>query len=158
MEMTPAAPASPHMSSLPHPAAAYGRFETRLLGLDWLKGISLLAIRLFLAQFFFFSGLTKIKSWSTTIALFQDEYHVPVLPPELAALMSATAELTLPILLVLGLFTRFAATGLFLMTTVIALFVYPGAPENYYILLLTGAIIANGSGLFGADYWLAKKA
>lgn len=152
MEMTTTAPAA-----LPQPVAAYGRFEARLLGLDWLKGLSLLAIRLFLAQFFFFSGLTKIKSWTTTIALFQDEYHVPVLPPEIAALMSATAELTLPILLVFGLFSRFAGAGLFAMTTVIALFVYPGATENYYIMLLAGAIIANGSGMFGADYWLARR-
>ncbi len=136
---------------------AYGRFEQNLAALDWLKGLSLLAIRLYLAQFFFFSGLTKIKSWASTIALFQDEYHVPVLPPELAALMSATAELSLPILLFVGLFSRFAAAGLFCMTTVIALFVYPGVNENYFILLLSFAIIANGSGLFGADYWLAKR-
>jgi putative oxidoreductase len=137
--------------------ATYGRFETKLMNLAWLKGLSLMAIRLYLAQFFFFSGLTKIRSWTTTIALFQDEYHVPVLPPELAATLSATAELSLPVLLVLGLFSRFAALGLFGMTAVIALFVYPGVPENYYILLLSGAIIANGSGLFAADYWLAKK-
>ena len=152
MDMT--ATAKPLMPGL---AALYGRFESRLLALEWLKGVSLLAIRIWLAQFFFFSGLTKIKSWTTTIALFTDEYHVPVLPPEIAAALSATAELSLPILLVLGLFSRFAATGFFLMTVVIELFVYPGTTENYYILLLSGAIIANGSGLFGADYWLAKR-
>ena len=136
---------------------AYGRLETRLANLDWLKGLSLLSIRLFLAQFFFFSGLTKIKSWTTTIALFQDEYHVPVLPPEIAAALSATAELSLPVVLVVGLFSRFAALGLFCMTMVIELFVYPGTAENYFIMLLAGAIIANGSGMFGADYWIAKK-
>ncbi len=152
MDMTTTAPAR----KLPDIPALYGRFEARLLSFDWLKGLSLLAIRIWLAQFFFFSGLTKLRSWPTTIALFTDEYHVPVLPPEIAALLSATAELSLPVLLVLGLFSRFAAAGLFCMTLVIELFVYPGTTENYYIMLLTGALIANGSGMFGADHWLVK--
>ncbi len=138
--------------------AAYGRFEQKLMTLTWLKGLSLLAIRLYLAQFFFFSGLTKLHDWPTTIALFHDEYHVPLLPPDLAAMMSATAELSLPVLLVLGLFSRFAALGLFCMTLVINTFVYPGVAENYYIMLLSAAIITHGSGLFGADDWLAKRA
>lgn len=145
----------PKMPGIP---AVYGRLEARLLALDWLKGLSLLAIRIWLAQFFFFSGLTKLRSWPTTIALFTDEYHVPVLPPEIAALLSATAELSLPVLLVLGLFNRFAAAGLFCITLVIELFVYPGTTENDYIMLLTGALIANGSGVFGADHWLARRA
>lgn len=152
-DMTAAAP-----RRLPDLAAVHGRLEARLLAADWLKGLGLLAVRLWLAQFFFFSGLTKIKSWPTTIALFANEYHVPVLPPEVAALLSATAELSLPILLVLGLFSRFAAAGFFVMTLVVELFVYPGTTENYYIMLLTGVIIANGSGLFGADWWLARRA
>ncbi len=83
---------------------------------------------------------------------------MPVLPPEIAALLSATAELSLPVLLVLGLFNRFAAAGLFCITLVIELFVYPGTTENDYIMLLTGALIANGSGVFGADHWLARRA
>ena len=137
---------------------AYGAFETRISAQTWFKGLVLLAVRLWIAQFFMFSGLTKIKSWPTTIALFKDEYHVPLLPPDIAALMSATAELSLPILLVLGLFTRFAALAFFLMTLVIELFVYPGTTENYYIFLLTFVLISHGSGLFGADYWAAKRA
>lgn len=145
-------------SPLARLAHAYGQLETRLGAITWLKGLSLLAIRLYLAQFFFFSGLTKIRSWTTTIALFQDEYHVPVLSPDIAALLSAAAELSLPVLLVLGLFTRLAAVGFFCMTLVIATFVYPGVAENYYIFLLSFGLIAHGSGLFGADYWLSKKA
>ena len=144
-------------SPLARLAQAYGQLETRLSAITWLKGLSLLAIRLYLAQFFFFSGLTKIRSWTTTIALFQDEYHVPVLPPETPALLSTTAELSLPVLLVLGLFTRFAAAGFFCMTLVIATFVYPGVAENYYIFLLSFALIAHGSGLFGVDHWPAQK-
>lgn len=136
----------------------YGAFETRLMQLEWIKGLVLLAVRFWLAKFFFFSGLTKIASWPTTVALFQDEYKVPVLPPEIAAYMSASAELCLPVLLILGLFTRFAAAGFFVMTTVIAVFVYPEAPENAYILLLAAVLIVSGSGKLGADWWIARKA
>ena len=136
---------------------AYGAFETRLNAQTWFKGLVLLAVRLWIAQFFMFSGLTKIKSWPATLALFKGEYHVPLLPPDIAALLSATAELSLPIFLVLGLLTRFAALGFFGMTLVIELFVYPGTTENYYIFLLTFVLISHGSGLFGADYWAAKS-
>jgi putative oxidoreductase len=136
---------------------AYTGLENRLASTDWLAGTALLAVRLWLAKFFFFSGLTKLASWTTTIALFTDEYKVPILPPELAAPMATAAELSLPILLVLGLLTRFAAAGLFLMTTVIAVFVYPDAPENVYILLLSAVLIAMGSGRFGADYWITRR-
>ena len=135
----------------------YSALEARLDAHIWFKGLVLLAVRLWIAQFFMFSGLTKIKSWPATLALFKDEYHVPVLPPDIAAVLSATAELSLPVFLVLGLFTRFAALGFFGMTLVIELFVYPGTTENYYIFLLTFVLISHGSGLFGADYWAAKS-
>ncbi len=141
-----------------NPIALYGRFEARLSDLKWLQALALLAARLTVAKFFFFSGLTKIASWTTTVALFHDEYKVPVLPPELAACLSATAELSLPVLLLLGLLTRFAAAGLFIMTLVIAVFVYPEAAENQFILTTTALIIAFGSGRLGADDWLAKQA
>lgn len=147
-------PASP-LSGL---IQAYAGLEHRLTSADWLSGAILLIVRLWLAKFFFFSGLTKLASWTTTIALFTDEYKVPVLPPELAAPMATAAELSLPVLLLFGLLTRFAAAGLFVMTTVIAVFVYPDAPENVYILLLSAVLIATGSGRFGADYWIARKA
>ena len=153
MDMPMTARIAPKISAL----SAYGHLETRLSTTDWLPGLALLAVRLWLAKFFFFSGLTKIANFATTIALFSDEYKVPILPPQIAAVLSTTAELSLPILLVLGLLTRFAALGFFAMTTVIAVFVYPDAPENAYILLLAGTLIALGSGRFGLDYWIAKK-
>ena len=55
------------------------------------------------------SGLTKIHDWSITVALFTDEYHVPLLPPGVAALMGTATELSMPVLLALGLATRFGA-------------------------------------------------
>lgn len=124
--------------------------------ISWLQAIALLAARLWIAKVFFMSGLTKIDSWSTTIALFSDEYKVPLLPPELAAYMAASVELSLPILLVLGLMTPLAALGLMGMTLVIELFVYPGTTEHYYWLLLNGILLTHGSGKLGLDYWIVK--
>ena len=71
------------------------------------------------------SGLTKIASWKTTVVLFRDEYKVPVLPPEIAATLAATTELSMPVLLVLGLFSRLATLPMLGMAFVIQTFVYP---------------------------------
>src|ERR1017187_9897691 len=80
-----------------------------------------LALRIFLANVFFKSGLTKIQNWDSTLYLFSDVYHVPLLPPEFAAYMTTGAELGLSALLVLGLFGRFAAAGLFILNVVAVL-------------------------------------
>jgi putative oxidoreductase len=142
------------------PIKLYGQVNAFVEETPWVKAISLLAIRLYLAKFFFSSGLTKIADFNKTVALFTDEYKVPVLPPEIAAVMSTAAELSLPVLLVAGLFTRFAGLGLFIMTLVIELFVYPsvetGLAENQFIMLLAFAIVAFGSGRLGLDAWLFK--
>lgn len=124
---------------------------------NWLQSVALLAARLWIAKVFFMSGLVKIKSWSSTTALFEDEYKVPVLPPEVAAYMATAAELSLPVLLVLGLMTPFAALGLFVMTMIIELFIYPGTTDHYHWMLLLGVLVTHGSGKFGADFWLVKR-
>jgi putative oxidoreductase len=84
-----------------------------------------LAARISMAAIFWNSGLTKIASWQTTVVLFRDEYKVPVLPPEIAATLAASTELSMPVLLVLGLFTRLATLPMLGMTFVIQTFVYP---------------------------------
>src|SRR4051812_45455942 len=89
--------------------------------LEALQPLALLAARLYVARVFMLSGLTKIRDWDTTLALFNDEYHVPLLPPELAAYAGTTGELVLPVLLALGLGGRFAAAGLFVLDIVAAL-------------------------------------
>lgn len=73
----------------------------------------LLATRLYVAWQFLKSGWLKVTSWDTTVSLFTDEYHVPLLPPELAAVAGTAGELFFPVLLILGLFGRFGAIGLF---------------------------------------------
>src|SRR3982750_406476 len=75
--------------------------------LSHLQSLALLAARLYVAQIFFMSGLPQLRDWSATLALFNDVYQVPLLPPALAAYMGTAGELSLPVLLVLGLGTRF---------------------------------------------------
>ncbi|HEY6135548.1 MAG TPA: DoxX family protein [Rubrivivax sp.] len=86
--------------------------------LETLQPLALLWARLYVAQVFFLSGLTKLRDWDTTLALFADEYKVPLLPTGLAAVMGTGGELVLPLLLALGLFGRFAALGLFVVNAV----------------------------------------
>jgi len=87
--------------------AAFGRL------LDKLQPLALLAARVYVTDVFWRSGWLKLTSWSTTLDLFRDEYHVPVLPPELAAVVGTFGELFFPALLVLGLFGRLGALGTF---------------------------------------------
>lgn len=140
-----------------NPIEYYRDLDSRIDALGWLKGLSLLAIRLYLAKFFFSAGLVKLSNIQAAIALFRDEYKVPVLPPEMACYMAMTAELSLSVLLIAGLMTRLAGLGFFIMTLVIATFVYPGIAENEYNLLLTGALIAMGGGVFSLDWVLSRS-
>jgi putative oxidoreductase len=90
------------------------RAHTQLArGLDHLRPLLLLGTRLWVSWQFLNSGWLKLTSWDTTLELFRSEYHVPVLPPTIAAVCGTFGELFFPILLVLGLFTRFGALGLF---------------------------------------------
>jgi putative oxidoreductase len=124
--------------------------------LERLGDVVLLAPRFYLAKVFFLSGLTKLHDWSNTIYLFTEEYHVPVIPPELAAGMSTMVELSCPVLLVLGLGTRLAALPMLAMTAVIE-FTYLDHFEHYYWAMLLGILLCFGAGRFSVDYWVRKK-
>jgi putative oxidoreductase len=89
----------------PHAALAHG--------LDVLRPWLLLGTRLWVSWQFLKSGWLKLTSWDVTVELFTSEYQVPLLPPTLAAICGTAGELVFPILLVLGLFTRIGALGLF---------------------------------------------
>ena len=91
---------------------------------DKLQSLFALGIRLYLAQVFLASALTKVKDWNITLALFENEYHVPLLSPAAAALLGTAAEFALPILLLAGLGTRAAALALFLFN-IVAVISYP---------------------------------
>lgn len=86
--------------------------------LELLQPLALLAARFYVAQVFFLSGLTKVHDWDTTLALFNDEYKVPLLSPMAAAVAGTAGELVLPVLLLLGLGGRFAALGLSVVNVV----------------------------------------
>jgi putative oxidoreductase len=125
-----------------------GRFPLALLQLIF---------RLSIASVFWHAGMTKIASWDTTIALFRDEYAVPILPPEIAASLAATVELTCPVLLVLGLATRLATLPMLGMTFVIEVFVYP---EQWIEHLMWAAILlfvlTRGPGPLSLDRFIAR--
>src|SRR5213596_2294353 len=95
----------------------------------WLDGVpyTILAIplRLAVATVFWNSAMTKLANWDTAVALFVDEYKVPLIAPEILAYVTVSIELTTPVLLVLGLLTRPTAAILLGMTAVIEIFVYP---------------------------------
>jgi putative oxidoreductase len=92
--------------------------ESAIGTLNRLQPLALLAARWYVAAVFFRSGLSKLRDWDSTLALFMDEYHVPLLNAKVAAFMGTGAELALPVLLVFGLFGRFAAAGLTILNVV----------------------------------------
>lgn len=117
-----------------------------------------LIFRIALAIVFFRSGLTKLASWDTTILLFENEYNVPLLPPEFAAYLATAVELAAPVALVLGLGTRLAAAALLGMTLVIQIFVYPGSYPDH--LLWAGPLLfllLRGPGTWSVDAALRRK-
>lgn len=127
---------------------------------EYLAPLMDLGLRLYLANVFFKSGLTKIKSWDSTLYLFSDVYNVPLLPPEIAASMAASAELGLSVLLVLGLFGRFAASGLFILN-IVAVISYAELSEagiNQHISwgILLGVLLILSRGNWSVDAWLEK--
>jgi len=108
--------------------------------------------RLYIGKVFFLSGLTKLQDWGTTLALFRDEYHVPVLPPAMAAVKGTTGETLLPILLVLGFGGRFAALGLFVLNIVAAGSLQEIAPAALKQHVFWGSLLA-GLALWGPGQW-----
>jgi putative oxidoreductase len=128
----------------------------------WLDSVpySVLAIplRFAVATVFWNSAMTKLANWETAISLFTEEYKVPLLPPELAAYMAATIEVTTPVLLVLGLATRPAALVLLGMTTVIEVFVYPQAwPTHIQWAAMLLVLLCRGSGKLSLDHLIRRR-
>lgn len=158
-------------------ASPIRRFIERSIALFSRTPDSLIALlgRISIAAIFWKSGQTKIEGvavdlvsgefrlgWphlsDSALALFQSEYRLPLLAPELAAPIAAGAEHFFPILILLGLATRFSALALLLMTLTIQLFVYPDAYPTHgvwaTVLLL---LVARGPGAISVDHWLARR-
>jgi len=129
--------------------------------IDRLQPLFALSIRIYVARVFFLSGLTKLHDWSITLALFRNEYHVPVLPPAVAAVLGTSAELGLPILLVTGFGTRFAAVALFVFNIVAAIS-YPdlsaaGLKDHVLWGALLLVLLFYGPGKLSLDHWLGRR-
>ena len=131
--------------------------------------------RFSIAAVFWNSGQTKVQGlvfnlvsgdvelgWprlsESALALFQDEYRLPFMPPELAAPMAATAEHVLPVLILIGLGTCFSALALLGMTLVIQVFVYPDAwPTHLSWAALMLYLAGRGAGSLSLDRWLGLR-
>ncbi|MEP6941865.1 MAG: DoxX family protein [Betaproteobacteria bacterium] len=134
----------------------------RAIGLiDKLRPLMLLGFRLYVARVFFMSGLTKLHDWSVTLALFTNEYHVPVLPPALAAVMGTATEIGMPVLLALGLATRFGALVLFFfnIVAVVSYAALPAIAVKDHVLWGTMilVILLCGPGKISLDCWTERR-
>lgn len=138
---------------------------------------SLIALlgRLSIAAVFWKSGQTKIEGFAldlfggefqfgwprlaeSTVPLFQDEYNLPLVSPEIAAYAAATAEHVFPALLLIGLGTRFSALALLVMTLTIQVFVYPSAyPTHGVWATVLLYLLARGPGKCSVDHWLESR-
>ena len=131
--------------------------------------------RFSVAAIFWLSGQTKVEGFvlnivsgevhlgwprlsDTAIALFQSEYRLPLLPPELGALLAAFGEHVFPALLLVGLATRFSALALLVMTAAIQIFVYPDAyPTHGVWAAVLLYLVARGPGMLSIDHWIARR-
>ena len=136
-------------------------WDTLTGALDALQPLAALLARLYVAQVFFLSGLTKLRDWGTTVALFTDEYHVPLLSPQVAAALGTAGELVLPVLLVLGLGGRLSALGLFVVNFVAVISLSEIAPAAFQQHVFWGSLLAAlaifGLGPWSFDRWLAPR-
>lgn len=162
-------PAADQSGSLAWLAAANGALARIPEDLIALLG------RFSIAAVFWKSGQTKVEGFAvdlvdgslqlgwprlsdSAVALFQEEYRLPLLPPELGATLAALGEHLLPVLILLGLGTRFAALGLLLMTAVIQLLVYPGAyPTHGVWAAVLLYLMARGPGRVSLDHLIAPR-
>ena len=130
-------------------------------GLNFVTPVLDLGIRLWVANVFWKSGLTKIQSFDTTIMLFENEYQVPLLSPTVAAVLGTGVELVFPVLLVLGLAGRFSALVLFVFNF-IAVISYPdlheiGVKDHIYWGILLLVPLFHGPGKLSLDHFIRRK-
>jgi putative oxidoreductase len=136
-----------------------------LILLDNFKSLGDLAVRWWVANIFFQSGLSKITAWTTTVVLFKYDYHVPFLSPEAAAYVGTGAEFLLPILLVLGLGGRIAIFAFFVYNLVCVFsfsFLFTpagvsGLDDHVNWGLLLALLMFHGSGKYSLDYLIHRK-
>lgn len=144
------------MSRIPHGfVAALARFS--IAAVFWRSGQTKVeGFRLDIVAGTFDLGWPRLSE--NAVFLFQEEYRLPIIPPDVAAVMAATAEHVLPALLLVGFATRFSALGLLAMTLVIQIFVYPGAyPVHGTWAAILLYLMARGPGALSLDHLIARR-
>ena len=129
--------------------------------LDWLSPAVDLLIRLWVANIFWTAGMVKLASWDSTLYLFEYEYAVAFLSPEVAAYIATAVEITMPVLLAVGLGTRFSAVVLFVFN-IVAVVSYPtlneiGIKDHLYWGLLLLVPLFHGPGVLSLDHFVRKR-
>ena len=149
---------TPSPSSLVSSAAAGISWGVRALNM--LQPAATLGARLYVANVFFSSGLTKLRDWDITLALFMDEYKVPFLPHDVAAVLGTGGELVLPVMLALGLGSRFAALGLSVVNVVAVESLVDSAPvalqQHQFWGALLAALAVFGPGRLALDHFVQR--
>ena len=169
-----ALPVSPSSTAKPSPLVQRIALLTALFERIPHSLIAVIA-RFSIAAVFWNSGQTKVQGFvinlvsgefalgwprlsDSVVALFEDEYRLPLIAPAIAAPLAAAAEHVLPLLILIGLGTRLSALALLGMTLVIQLLVYPGAYATHgtwaAVLLY---LMARGPGALSIDHWLARR-
>jgi len=116
-----------------------------------------LAMRIAIGFVFFNSGMLKARSFEFAVKLFQDEYRLPLLPPDLAARMALSVEIVVPLFLFAGLATRLATLPLLAMVAIIQFLVYPQAWVEH--LLWTSVLLVlltRGAGVLSLDHLIER--
>lgn len=131
-------------------------------GLDGLQSPALLVARLYVSYVFFNSGLQSLRNWAGTVWLYENEFHVALLPPHVAAVVGTAGELLLPPLVALGLFGRFGALGLFMVNAVALLsYMYALQPPAIMFHFIWGILILVaalwGPGKWSVDHWMQRR-
>lgn len=138
----------------------YQLSRTADYGLEKLHTIATAVARLYIAKVFFLAGLTKLRDWDTTLFLFEEEYHVPLLSFEMAAYLGTFSELLIPALLIAGLFTRISALALFFVNIVAVISLAEIAPAALYLHVIWGVLLVQlsiyGGGFLSIDCLLKK--
>jgi putative oxidoreductase len=153
------------MNTTPLPALPTVNWRERALAHlgRWVSDdLIALASRFGVGSIFFLSGRTKVDGLlslsDTALLLFEQDYALPLIPPVWAAHLATYAEHLLPLLLFVGLGTRFAALGLLGMTATIQVFVYPAAwPTHLSWAAPLLYLLAHGGGRWSLDGWLARR-
>ena len=151
--------------SAPRVSSFYARplelIQLGIRALNALAPLGDLVIRLWVANVFWKSGLTKVQSLDTTVQLFRYEYSVPLLPPEVAAYLATFSELGFSVLLALGLAGRFSAAALFVLN-IVAVISYPaleaaGLIQHQLWGLLLLVPLLHGPGKLSVDHFIRRK-